>query len=193
MQSLKAELVYQSESSYAVLIEGESCWHAFYGESGKHVVQRVSPTESRGRRHTSVVAVAVTPLLRYGDDPLKDSELQITTQRGHGRGGQNQNKVESAVRVLHKPTGLSVYINGRDQYRNKLLALEIIKARVSEAGREALSHAHNQMKAAQIAYGTRSGKVRTYNFINSLVTDHRSGRKSPRLEDVMKGRFDLLR
>lgn len=193
MQSLKAELVYQSESSYAVLIEGESCWHAFYGESGKHVVQRVPPTESRGRRHTSVVAVAVTPLLRYGDDPLKDSELQITTQRGHGRGGQNQNKVESAVRVLHKPTGLSVYINGRDQYRNKLLALEILKARVWQARREALSHAHNQMKAAQIAYGTRSGKVRTYNFINSLVTDHRSGRKSPRLEDVMKGRFDLLR
>ncbi len=94
-------------------------------------MQRIPPTESRGRRHTSVVAVAVLPLSKHGGanaPPL--SEIEVTTQRGHGKGGQHQNKVESAVRAVHRQSGITVFINGRDQLRNKQLAIEILQARV---------------------------------------------------------------
>jgi peptide chain release factor 1 len=192
-QRFVCEVVYDSDSSWSLLIKGSGCWEAFCSEAGKHVVQRIPPTESRGRRHTSVVAVAVLPLYRLTDEALSPDEIEVTTQRGHGRGGQNVNKVESAVRVVHKPTGISVFINGRDQYRNKQLALEILRARVSDERRQSAQEVHNRRKAEQLGYGSRSGKIRTYNFINSLVVDHRTGRKTHRIEEVMKGRFDLLR
>jgi peptide chain release factor 1 len=176
-----------------VLIKGTGCWEAFRHESGKHVVQRIPPTESKGRRHTSVVAVAVMPLSQQTDAALPAAEIEITTQRGHGKGGQHQNKVESAVRAVHKPTGISVFINGRDQYRNKQLALEILQARVAEQKRQLAQHVHNQLKVEQLGYGSRSGKIRTYNFISSIVIDHRTGNKTHKIEEVMKGRFDLLR
>ena len=187
------EIVYDSESSWSLRITGKECWSYFESESGKHVVQRIPPTESRGRRHTSVVSVAVLPLMQNGESVVPMDEIEITTQRGHGKGGQHQNKVESAVRAVHRPTGLSVFINGRDQYQNKLLALEILRARVSEQLREQARSEHNSAKAGQLGFGTRSGKIRTYNFISSTVTDHRSGRKTHRIEEVMKGRFELLR
>jgi len=165
----------------------------FANESGKHVVQRVPPTESKGRRHTSVVAVAVLPLTDGAAINLPPQEVEIITQRGHGKGGQNQNKVESAVRAIHRPTGISVFINGRDQYRNKQLALEILKARVEQFKCDSAHSERNQLKSDQLDYGRRSGKVRTYNFINSVAIDHRSGRKTHRLDEVMKGNFDLLK
>lgn len=125
--------------------------------------------------------------------PLPSADVEIITQRGHGKGGQNVNKIESAVRAIHKPSGISVFINGRDQYRNKQLALEILQSRIIEREREFIHAEHNRKKAAQLGYGTRSGKLRTYNFINSYVLDHRTGNKTHRIEDVMKGRFDLLK
>jgi peptide chain release factor 1 len=97
------------------------------------------------------------------------------------------------VRAIHKPSGISVFINGRDQYRNKQLALEILQSRIIEREREFIHAEHNRQKAAQLGYGTRSGKLRTYNFINSYVLDHRTGNKTHRIEEVMKGRFDLLK
>ncbi|HEY9718463.1 MAG TPA: peptide chain release factor-like protein, partial [Trichormus sp.] len=154
---------------------------------------RIPPTESKGRRHTSVVAVAVMPLSQQADAALPAAEIEITTQRGHGKGGQHQNKVESAVRAVHKPTGISVFINGRDQYRNKQLALEILQARVAEQKRQLAQHQRNQLKVEQLGYGSRSGKIRTYNFISSIVIDHCTGNKTHKIEEVMKGRFDLLR
>jgi peptide chain release factor 1 len=191
-QRLRCDIVYDSPSAWSLLVEGSGCWEAFAKESGKHVVQRVPPTESRGRRHTSVIAVAVLPLHRQIDEALPLSEIEITTQRGHGSGGQNQNKVESAVRVVHKPSGLTVFINGRDQHRNKQLALEILQARLIAGKREEAAQAHNRMKMEQLGFGSRSGKIRTYNFINSIAMDHRTGLKTHRLLEVMKGRFDLL-
>ena len=157
------------------------------------MVQRIPPTESRGRRHTSVVAIAVLPLRKDVDAPLPMAEIDITTQRGHGSGGQNQNKVESAVRVVHRPSGITVFINGRDQHRNKQLALEILQARLADENRQKVQQQHNRLKIEQLGYGTRSGKIRTYNFINSIIIDHRTGQKTHRLSDVMKGRLDLLR
>jgi peptide chain release factor 1 len=194
-QKLETDLVYNSDSAWSVQITGKSCWECFSGEAGKHIVQRVPPTESKGRRHTSTVSVAVMQLLQVVDSsrPLPSAEVEIITQRGHGKGGQNVNKIESAVRAIHKPTGISVFINGRDQYRNKQIALEILQSRIIERERELIHNEHNRQKAAQLGYGTRSGKLRTYNFINSYVLDHQTGKRTHRIEDVMKGRFDLLK
>jgi peptide chain release factor 1 len=188
-----SEIVYESDSAWSLKISGKNCWEFFRNESGKHIVQRIPPTESRGRRHTSTVSVAVLPLVQqHAANDVPAQEIEIITQRGHGKGGQHQNKVESAVRAIHKPTGISVFINGRDQHRNKELALEILKARLVERKREAVHAEHNRDKSAQIGFGHRSGKIRTYNFINSYVLDHRTGRRTHRIEEVMKGKFDLL-
>jgi peptide chain release factor 1 len=192
---LETDLVYDSDSAWSIQVTGKNCWECFSGEAGKHIVQRVPPTESKGRRHTSTVSVAVMQLRQIVDSskPLPSADVEIITQRGHGKGGQNVNKIESAVRAIHKPTGISVFINGRDQYRNKQLALEILQSRIIEREREFIHDEHNRLKAAQLGYGTRSGKLRTYNFINSYVLDHQTGKKTHRIEDVMKGRFDLLK
>lgn len=192
-RGLNCEIVYTSESAWSLHVTGDGCWEAFRNESGKHVVQRVPATESRGRRHTSVVAVAVLPLEKRAEARLQDDEVEIVTQKGHGKGGQNQNKVESAVRAIHRATGMSVFINGRDQFRNKQLALEILAAKVADAQQNALDRDRNQLKAEQVGYGSRSGKARTYNFINSIVIDHRTGFKTSQVGEVMKGRFELLK
>lgn len=142
-----------------------------------------------------MVAVCVLPLQRESSasgHQLPLSDVEIITQRGHGKGGQHQNKVESAVRAIHKPTGLAVFINGRDQYRNKQLALEILQARVKEREEEQRHAGIAKMKSEQLGSGSRSGKIRTYNFVSSMVIDHRSGIKCGRIDAVMKGRFDLL-
>lgn len=126
-------------------------------------------------------------------EQIPSSEIEIITQRGHGKGGQNVHKIESAVRAIHKPTGISVFINGRDQYRNKQLALEILRARLLERKRTAIHEDYHRVKSAQIGFGTRTGKIRTYNFINSYVLDHRTGARTHKIDEVMKGRFQLLK
>lgn len=194
LNHLLSEVVYQSESSWSLCITGERARACFGDEAGKHVVQRVPASESRGRRHTSVVAVAILPLSKEtAAFRLPEQDVEISTQKGHGKGGQNQNKVESAVRVIHKPTGLSVFVNGRDQYRNKVLALEILTEKVRERERWLAQEHLRQLKACQLGDGARSGKRRTYNFINSFVLDHLSGCKTTRVKEVMSGRFDLLK
>lgn len=188
-----AEIIYDSESSWSLRITGDRCKECFESESGKHVVQRVPEGEKNGRRHTSVVSVAVLPVECSISTSLPAAEVLITTQRGHGKGGQHQNKVESAVRATHVPTGIKVFINGRDQLRNKQLATEILEARVAQHRRQAMHDEKNRLKSAQLGYGSRSGKLRTYNFVDSTVIDHNTGIKTRKIQEVMKGHFDLLK
>lgn len=180
---LALAIAHQTFGHAILTVEGENAAALFAREAGKHCVQRVPPTERSGRRHTSMVAVAVMRAReRVGSFDPRD--VDITTQRGHGKGGQNQNKVESAVRAIHRPTGLSVFINGRDQYRNKQTALEILAERVEERVAAQEADRESQEKRSQTDFGTRSNKLRTYNFIEGRIVDHALGIK--RFTDVAK-------
>jgi peptide chain release factor 1 len=173
-------------------ISGNGAGHAFRHESGKHVVQRIPRTEQNGRKQTSVVSVAVLPLPPERDyTPLPNAELEIITQRKGGPGGQNQNKVASAVRMKHTPTGLMVFISGRDQGQNKRDALRILTARVHELRNNQTAGVYNNLRREMVDTG-RGDKIRTYNFLKQRCTDHRLGTSSTRVDSIMKGRFDLI-
>lgn len=190
----ESDILFTSESHVILKVTGKNVWGAFQHESGKHVVQRCPPTESKGRRHTSTISVAVLPLPPERDvEALPESELEIITQRGHGKGGQHQNMTDSAVRMVHKPTRLSVFINGRDQHANRREALRILTIRVRQHQQEAKDAVYNNDRRSQMGGGTRSDKRRTYNFLEDRVVDHILNKKMRRVKDVIqKGRFDLL-
>jgi peptide chain release factor 1 len=176
-----------------VKIDGPGAGKAFAYEPGKHCVQRISPTETKGRKHTSMVVVGVLPLKEDADlEPLKDDELEVLCQRGHGKGGQHQNTTCSQVRMKHLPTGLSVVINGRDQFSNKREALKILTARVHEHKANAVDSDYSAIRRAQLADGGRSNKVRTYNFLKSTITDHRLDKKTGNVKGFMNGKFEVL-
>jgi peptide chain release factor 1 len=177
-----------------VKFTGRDAGKLFRHEPGKHCVQRVPPTEKKGRRHTSLVTVAVLPMPPDNEPrPLPDDELEVKTQPGHGPGGQHQNKTASAVRMTHKPTGLQVFINGRDQHSNRREALRILTARVNEHLAEQSNREYARLRKSQRDGGGRGNKVRTYNFIGEgRVVDHRLGVKTRKVKEVMKGRFELL-
>jgi peptide chain release factor 1 len=184
-----------SEDGHVVVkFTGRDAGKLFRHEPGKHCVQRVPPTEKKGRRHTSMVSVAVLPMPPDNDPvPLPDDELEIKTQSGHGPGGQHQNKTASAVRMTHRPTGLQVFINGRDQHSNRREALRILTARVNEHLAEQRNEEYAQLRKSQRDGGGRGNKVRTYNFIGEgRVVGHRLGVKTRKVKEVMKGRFELL-
>ncbi len=111
---LETELLHSSEGHFIVQIRGQNVWRYFKNETGGHCCQRVPPTETKGRRHTSMITVGVLPIKEDVWVPLKEEEIEVITQCGHGKGGQHQNKTASAVRIRHIPTGLNVFINGRD-------------------------------------------------------------------------------
>ena len=180
-------------------VMGRNVWQAFKNEPGKHVVQRVPPTERSGRWQTSVISVAVLPLPpERALEPLQEKDLEITTQTGKQKaGGQNVNKVASAVRMKHKPTGLSVFINGRDQGQNKKEALHVLTARVNQLRLDKNSSDYDNLRTGQMKgigdkLGGRGDKIRTYNFIKSRVVDHRLGVKTGNIKEVMKGNLTIL-
>jgi len=192
---VKTELLSSSDGHIVAKFIGKKAGQLFKNESGKHCVQRVPPTESNGRRHTSIISVAVLPF-NDGYQQLKESEIQCSsstkTQGGSGPGGQHQNKRDCAVRMVHKATKISVFINGRSQHANKQEALKILSAKVNAFYKETNDKKQRKEIKKQLAGGGRSDKIRTYNFINSRVVDHKLGLKTGRIKDIMKGKFEFL-
>ena len=177
------------------MVEGEGAWSRLKFEAGGHRVQRVPVTESGGRIHTSAATVAVLPQVEEVDFRLDMNELRIDTFRSSGAGGQHINKTESAIRVTHLPTGLVVECQDeRSQYKNKDRALQIMRAKLYEREQEKQQAAIAAERKTQIGSGDRSDRVRTYNFPQNRVTDHRLTGEvcSFNLESIMNGNLDPL-
>lgn len=191
---LKDELLHASDGHKIAKIWGKGTGKAFQHESGKHCVQRIPETESKGRKQTSIVSVGILPIKKEdGDEELRDQDLETTCQTGkQGAGGQNVNKVASAVRMKHIPTGMSVFINGRDQHKNKAEARKILTQRVNDQKRAERDSEYAAFRKNQMGNGCRSDKIRTYNFMESRVCDHKLGTKTHNVKAIMKGEFGLL-
>jgi len=177
------------------VIEGEGAWSRLKFEAGGHRVQRVPVTESGGRIHTSAATVAVLPEVEEIDFHLDPGDLKIDTFRSSGAGGQHVNKTESAIRITHLPTGTVVECQDeRSQYKNKDRAMQILRAKLYEAEQARQQAAIASERRSQIGSGDRSERVRTYNFPQNRVTDHRlSGeQKNFNLQPILNGSLDEL-
>lgn len=162
-------------------------------ESGVHRVQRVPKTESQGRIQTSTATVYCYPQVEKGDFEIDMNDLEIETHRASGAGGQHINKTDSAVRIVHKPTGITVNCQeGRSQIENRETALMIIRARVYEFEREKEEAAAGEARRSKIGTGDRSEKIRTYNYPQNRVTDHRIGLSVNQLDRIMEGKLDIV-
>ncbi|MBR0462429.1 MAG: peptide chain release factor 1 [Erysipelotrichaceae bacterium] len=193
----KTEVMESSESEaggYALIsfsVKGLDAYRHFKFESGAHRVQRVPKTETQGRVHTSTATVIVFPDVEDEDVEIPDSDLEIETHRASGAGGQHINKTDSAVRIVHKPTGITVNCqDGRNQIANKETALKIIRARVYAYYKEKKAEEEGAIRKSKIGTGDRSEKIRTYNYPQNRVTDHRIGLTLNQLDRIMEGKLD---
>ncbi len=172
---------------------GEGVYDAFKNESGVHRVQRVPKTEKSGRVHTSTASVAVLPLVEAKEVVINPSDIEFTASRAGGPGGQNVNKVETAVRILHKPTGIVVSSRvERSQHSNREKAMEVLRAKLYEIEQLKATGSLTDIRREQIGSGERSEKIRTYNFSEDRITDHRIGKKFHNVEKIMDGDMDKI-
>lgn len=193
---LKYEVLDDESDGHATIkIWGSAAGKAFSKETGKHVIQRIPPTEHNGRKQTSVVVVAVLPIPPENTvEQLKDCDLEIITQTGKQKaGGQNVNKTATAVRMKHIPSGISVFINGRELIQNKKEARKILTAKVNELKNSKINSEYGNLRKEKLGNSGRGDKIRTYNWLESRCVDHRTGKKTRNIEGVLKkGMFELL-
>ena len=175
------------------IVHGEGAYGALRHESGVHRVQRVPETESQGRIHTSAATVAILPEAEEVDVEIDDNDLKIDVFRSSGPGGQSVNTTDSAVRVTHLPTGLVVQCQDeKSQHKNKAKALKVLRSRLLDRKIAEQEAARAETRRAQVGTGDRSAKIRTYNFPQSRVTDHRVNLTLHKLDDVLGGDLEDL-
>ena len=173
------------------MIEGEGAYSRFKFESGVHRVQRVPETESQGRVHTSTTTVAVLPEAEDVELEIDPKDLKIDTFRSSGAGGQHINKTSSAIRITHLPTGTVVECQDeRSQYKNKDKALKVLKSRLLKEKQDKQASEIAENRKLQVGTGDRSERIRTYNYPQGRLTDHRIGLTLYKLEDILKGNLD---
>jgi len=176
-----------------VTVSGTKVYSKLKYESGVHRVQRVPKTESQGRVHTSTVTVAVVPEASEVDVDIDEKDLRVDVYRSSGAGGQHVNTTDSAVRITHEPTGIVVSCQDeKSQIKNKAKAMKILYARILAHEEEKLMKEASEERLSQIGTGDRSERIRTYNFPQTRVTDHRVGLTLHKIDEVMGGDFDLL-
>ena len=169
-------------------IKGQNVFSRLKYESGVHRVQRIPKTESGGRIHTSAATVAVLPQAEEVDIEINTADLRIDTYRAQGAGGQHVNKTDSAVRITHIPTGVVVAIQDESsQHKNKAKAMAILRSRLYEAERQKLQEERDADRKEQVGSGDRSERIRTYNYPQGRVTDHRINLTLYKLEEVLRG------
>ncbi|SCZ58753.1 peptide chain release factor 1 [Epibacterium ulvae] len=168
-------------------IKGENVFARMKYESGVHRVQRVPTTESGGRIHTSAATVAVLPEAEDVDIQIEANDLRIDTMRSSGAGGQHVNTTDSAVRITHLPTGIVVTSSEKSQHRNREIAMQVLKTRLYDLERQRIDSARSADRASQVGSGDRSERIRTYNFPQGRMTDHRINLTLYKLDQVMQG------
>ncbi|MBU5434562.1 peptide chain release factor 1 [Pseudoflavonifractor sp. MSJ-37] len=195
----KVELASLSETELggvkelSMVIEGEGAYSRLKFESGVHRVQRVPETESGGRIHTSTATVAVLPEMEEVDVKLDPADIEMQVFRSSGAGGQHVNKTSSAVRLIHKPTGTVVECQQeRSQFQNRDKAMRILASKLYEAERERVDREFESQRRTQVGSGMRNERIRTYNFPQGRVTDHRIGLTLYKIDAVMDGGLDEL-
>ena len=174
-------------------IKGKNVYGKLKYEAGVHRVQRVPTTESSGRIHTSTATIAIIPELADIDIPIKEDDLTWDFYRSGGKGGQNVNKVSTAVRLTHKPTNIIVTCQTeRYQNQNREIALQMLRAKLWETEEEKQMSQLSADRLAQIGTGMRNEKIRTYNFLQDRITDHRLNKNLHHIEEIMNGKLDDL-
>jgi peptide chain release factor 1 len=175
------------------LVKGDSAWSRFKHEGGPHRVQRVPVTESQGRIHTSAATVTVLPEAEEIDIHIEDKDLKIDVYRSTGPGGQSVNTTDSAVRVTHLPTGTVVAMQDeKSQIQNRAKAMQVLRARLLKAEQDRQASELSQTRRSQVGGGGRSEKIRTYNFKENRITDHRIGLTLHKLDRVLLGDLDEI-
>src|SRR5882757_7303578 len=192
-RGFQTESLAAGDGAYTFAVKGDGAYSVFKHEGGTHRVQRIPETESQGRIHTSTATVAVLPEAEDVDVDVDESDLKIDVYRSSGPGGQSVNTTDSAVRITHKPTGVVVSMQDeKSQLQNREKAMRVLRARLyerAEAERQAELAASRQ---AQVGTGERAEKIRTYNFPEKRVTDHRIGLRLHNLDQILMGEMDEL-
>lgn len=174
-------------------LKGKDVFSDLQFETGVHRVQRIPETESKGRIHTSTASVAILPIFKRSQVDINPADIEMGFSRSGGAGGQNVNKVESAVHIIHKPTGIMVRCTAeRSQHKNREMAMSILQAKLEEIQREKEESEYASKRKNQVGTGDRSEKIRTYNFPQDRITDHRIKKNWHGVEEVLKGAMDPI-